>query len=195
MAKFGLYGLKGLMAYPVTTNTKTEYKVGTGFPLPEAMDLGSDSDVAEGTIYADDKVYHHARNKKGSTITVTVAELPLHLKQKVGGGVYDEDLKKYTFPDGSERPTLALRSYTGFVDNSGYRVEYATVCDVLEIEMSGNKVTRGDGVEVNGINIVMYSKSREVDGNATLEYDAADATELDAVEADFVTGVGGTGGG
>lgn len=193
--KFGLYGLKGLMAYPVTTDTETEYKVGAGFPLPEAMDLGADPDVAEGTIYADDKVYFHARNKKGATLTVTVAELPLELKKKVGGGEYDETLKKYTFPEGSVRPTLALRTYTGFVDNSGYRVEYATVCDVLEIEMSGNKVTRGDGVEVNGVNIVMYSRPRKVDGNRTLEYDAAGKAELDAVEADFIKGVGGDTGG
>lgn len=183
------YGLKGIMAYPVTTDTDEAYVVGEAYALPEAQEHAAEIDIAEGDIYADDKVYYHVRDEKGATITLTLAELPLKLKAQVAGGEYDDTLKRYTFPDGSVRPTIALRNISQFVDNSGYHVEYATVCDVLAVEMSGNKVTRSDGVEINGVNIVMYSRKRNVDGNRVIEYDPTSQAELAAAEADFIAGV------
>lgn len=186
---FGQYGLKGLMAYPVTTDTDEAYAVGEGFAIPNAAEFGMEPDVAEGDIYADDGVYYHARKEKGANGTITVVELPLPLEEKLAGGTYDETLKKYEFKDGDTRPTLAFRTYSQFIDDSGYRVEYCAVCDVLAVEMQGNKVTRSDGVEVNGVNIVVYSKKRKVDGQRVLKYEPTNKAELDAAEADFIAGV------
>lgn len=187
--KSGQFGLRGLMAYPVLADTEETYKVGPGFALPEAQEFASDPDITEGDIYADDQIYYHAREEKGSSITMTLAELTLALRAMVENGEYDPTLKRYTFPKGTPRPTLAIRSISPFIDNSGYAIAYAAVVDILSVEMAGNKTTRADGVEINPVNIVGYSRFRKVDGVRVVEYMVNSEAEKDAAEADFIKGI------
>jgi len=187
--KQAISGVKGLMAYPVMVDTEEEYKVGTGYKLPTVQEVSADADLAENTIHADDAVYFKAREERGATLTFTLAELPLELQAQVEGGSYDDILKKYTFPLGTPKPTLAFRNISHFVDNSGYRVEYAAVCDVLSVEYSGNKTTRGDNVEITPVNLIVYSKPRKVDGVRVVTYEPKDSAGLAAAEADFIAGV------
>lgn len=182
-------GLRGIMFYPVTKNSEEEYAVDPGFRVPCAQTSGEEIDLREGQIDADDAVYTKIREEKGATGTLTLAELPLALQEKIEGGTYDPTLKKYTFPEGTMRPTFAIREQIAFIKNQGWRVNYYPVCEILQIQMSGDKTTRGDGVEINAAQVVYYTKPRACDGQRVIRYEPLSQAELDAAEADFVAGV------
>lgn len=182
-------GLKGLMFYPVTTDTDEAYAVGAGFAVPGAQASGTELDLLEGQITADDAVYADISVEKGATITLTLAELPLALQAKIEGGEYDPILKRYDFPSGTARPTFALREVIRFVKDQGSRINYATHCEVLRVQMAGEATTRGDSVEINAAQILLYSKPRLCDGQRVIRYEPATQTEFDAAEADFTKGV------
>lgn len=181
-------GLKGLMLYPVTTDTEEAYAVDEGFSVPSAQSMGAELDLLEGQINADDTIYADISIEKGATMTVTLAELPLSLQAKIEGGVYDDTLKRYDFPEGTVRPTFAMREIIQFIKDEGWRVNYATHCEVLRVQMSGDGTTRGDSVEINAAQVLLYSKPRLCDGQRVIRYEPTTQAELAAAEADFIAG-------
>lgn len=182
-------GLKGIMFYPVEVDSEDAYEVGPGFAVPAAQSSGAELDLREGQIDADDTVYADISEEKGATYTLTLAELPLALQAKVEGGTYDPTLKRYDFPNGTTRPTFAVREIIQFIKNQGWRVNYATHCEVLRVQMAGDSNTRGDSVEINAAQVLLYSKPRLCDGQRVVKYEPADQAELAAAEADFIKGV------
>lgn len=165
--KKALKGLKYGVLHPIATNTAEAYSVGEKIALPTLQALSKEDNVEEYVIYADDAVYDQGADFKNTTLTVTVAELPVELEQKVRGAkeLTDGVLQLATT---DVVPEFAI-GYAALRTGGGYRLFLHPVGKLTQIAVSHE--TKGDSNDIAPYELTFVCASRKIDDVYRLQKD------------------------
>ena len=172
MAKKALKGFSGLQIFPVTKNdgTGTGYTVGTAVSIPGAQSFERTPQVSEWKIYADDGIYDSGSDWQGDKVTITLAELPVTLKQYFEGGTYDSTSQVYTYKSTSQAPELGL-SFKCLQSDGTWKM--VKIYSFKASSFKDSYKTKGEGNDITSVTIEGTVMNRVIDNVVKDEKEAA----------------------
>ena len=176
--KIAMMGFGQLTMFEVTQNDASGYAAGKGFKLPWVQEMTRETDTNEVKIYADDSIYLDIKNWNGIKATITLAQMPLEMFEKLGFGSMGEGGVLKWNPQGVNKQ-FAL-SFRCLRADGSYRMMKMFSFTVNEVKESDLR-TKGAGDEIVSYKISGTFTARVKDGCPGEIKDGTDMEWLDAI--------------